>query len=123
MRSGYATVGLLGMALLLATGAAVPESGLPAAKSEALQTTLPVRPVDATQQAADWQRTADIALANNQFLVAYSFYQKIAQAYPGSRVARQAASRGNYCLHRLQNPDRYPTWEDWWRELYDALVW
>ena len=123
MRSRSAAVGLVAGLLLFAVGAAGSGADSAGSKIEAPAPVAAVPLEDGTRVLENWQKAADIALANNQFLVAYTFYKKIAAAVPDSRVGRVAIYRSQYCLHRFRNPDRFPRWEDWWRELYETLTW
>ena len=75
------------------------------------------------RQAEEWRRAADLALENKQWLVAYSFYRKNAETFPGTRHACLAACRADYSRYFLHHPGRVPSGEDWLREAYDFLTW
>ena len=124
MRAQYIMMSLLMALLLFATGATRSESGAASAKPETVEVPVLMAPKEnAVRQLERWQRAADVAFANKQFLVAYPFYEKIVQVYPNTWAAQRAASRGDECIAQLRNPDRFPAWEDWRSELRDTFTW
>ncbi len=81
---------------------------------------------EGVQQARLWQWEGDVALAGQQWDVAYSSYMKIATAFPDTRHGRRAAARARSIRARMLSPDRSPASENpfsWIGELIDFVTW
>ncbi len=78
----------------------------------------------AIEEARYWQLAGDMALLNEQPQIAYPFYQRLANTFPGTLHGRVAAHRGNVALREMKaDASRIPPGEDIKKEIYDILTW
>ena len=80
--------------------------------------------MEAIQQAQEWKHAGDMAVANQQPLVAYGFYAKLASVFPATHYGRWAAKRVHRLQAHLKRPARSPGVEEpLIAEFFDMVTW
>ncbi len=82
--------------------------------------------VHSVQQARDLQWAGDLAMALEQWEVAYSFYKEMADTFPNTPHGRVAEYRLGILRGKMTNPARPPQMEhpaSWLSEVFEVLTW
>jgi hypothetical protein len=122
---GLAVVSLSGMTPAYATERLTDRSR-PGAQGNDPVVSGPADRVKGMVRARDWQHAGDLALANDQPLLAHLFYKKILETFPGTPHARYAARRLKVTSAVLRKPARSSAVEDlgpWVGEFMDLVTW
>lgn len=104
MRADAIKLGLLAAVLLLGTGASP----------------------DGVRQADRWSHKAQMAHATGQWDVAYDYYMKVAETFPGTPHGRLALRMARHMQDWAISPARSPADEDpvsLTCELFDLVTW
>lgn len=80
----------------------------------------------AVARARAWQHAGDIALVKGRLEIAYDFYGRAAETFPGTRHGNLAERRMRRIRAALSRPARSPARENvctWAGEFFDFLTW
>lgn len=81
---------------------------------------------EGVQEARRWQLAGDVARAHEQWDVAYTYYTRIAETFPGTPHGRLAANRVVEARFHMLWPRRSPAEDSpasWLGEMIDFLTW